>query len=226
MSDNYSSGFDCGVKIACHMYGISEDDCLAASHRHAIADNSKDMQDAICKIASSIFHAAGDADSAALYDGLLASGHLMKNATARSILLDSVLQAIAEQAASEEMSKSAFLTKLIGGGVGMMPDLLKGGAGLALLVGGGLGAGWWALNRDANASSAKTAVKEEQAKYYRELAKKIRDKAGKTKKRKLNKKEVAKIVEDAAPMVVQEEEKPNLGEAVDTIKNLSSTIYG
>lgn len=228
MSKHYNNGFNHGVKLACLANGISEGDYIRTCEKQKALAESPVMQQAICKIASCIFHAAEDHETASIYDAFLESGAMMKSATSRSILFDSVLEALSEQMAEDNMQKSAatWLTGLLGRGVGLMPDFLRGGAALSLLAGGGLGAGWWALNRDANSSSAATAAKEEQAKYYRELAKKIRRKAGKLKEKKLSQKDIKDIVDESAIAHTDESDTAEKKkEVADTLLNAAADLY-
>lgn len=223
MNNNYNNGFNYGVKLACLYNGIGEGDFIRTTAKHRVLSESPDMQATICKIASSIFHAAGDPDTAAVYDSMVEGTSCIKSAHAKSILLDSVLEAIAEQSAMEK--QAAWVTGLLGRGIGLMPDFLRGGAALSLLVGGGLGAGWWALNRDSVASSAKTAIKEEQAKYYRELAKKIRTKAGKNRAKKLDKETIKAIIAETAPGMDEQEQAEKNKNVADTLINAASDLY-
>lgn len=226
MANDYDNGFNYGVKLACLMNGISESDYTNAKAQHQAMENSPEVQQAVFKIASCIFHAAGDHEDAAVYEAFADNGVTVKSAAAKSVLFDSVLEAMAEQAAEDEMNKRAsWVTGLIGRGVGLLPDFLRGGAALSLLAGGGLGAGWWALNRDANASSAATAAKEEQAKYYRELAKKIRRKAGKTKSKKLSEKAIREIVGSSSSSAEDSTELSDKKHVAETLMNAAADLY-
>lgn len=226
MANDYDNGFNYGVKLACLMNGISESDYTNAKARQQAMEDSLEVQQAVFKIASCIFNAAGDPENAAVYDAFADNGVAIKSATAKGVLFDSVLEAMAEQAAEDEMNKRAsWVTGLLGRGIGLMPDFLRGGAALSLLAGGGLGAGWWAMNRDANASSAATAAKEEQAKYYRELAKKIRRKAGKNKAKKLSKQDIKEIVDSSSVASSDNEVAEKNKEVAETLINAATDLY-
>lgn len=213
MNTTYDKGFTAGVALACAARGIPATDFIRMRSKQAALESSPIMQATMLKIASSIFHAAGEGyeNDAAMYDALLAGTSRIRSTFAKRAILDPIVFALAEAAHEEEfeklasvagMSKQATVRLLreLGGKIaGLFPDTIQGIAALSLLVGGAGGAGWWALNRDINTNSAAVEAKEEQAKYYRELADKIRKKTGKTRSKALVKRMAEETVAAEAP---------------------------
>lgn len=199
MNTSYDKGYREGVFLACAARGIAPTDFVRMQTKQAAVEDSPVMQSAILKIASSIFHAAGEGfeGDAAMYDALLDGTSKIRSEFAKRAVLDPVVLALSEQSTQEQFEKMAKLpglTSILGKTLAFLPDTIQGLSALSLLVGGGLGAGWWALNRDARTSSAETTAKEEQAAYYRELAKKIRRKTGKIKSKALLQKAIENYV--------------------------------
>lgn len=226
--------------MACAINGIKPTDFVRMQAKQAAVTDAPEMQSTLLKIASSIFHAAGEGfeGDAAMYDALLNGTSRIRSEFAKKAVLDPILHALYEQSTQEQFEKLAAatgfekvanITSLFGKAVGFLPDTIQGLAALSILAGGGLGAGWWAMNRDANAASEETAVKEEQAKYYRDLAKRIRRKTGKIKNKALLQKTIENYVaaenpsdETEADVSASETNKENLAEAA---ADLASSLY-
>lgn len=232
MNKSYDRGYREGVAVACAIRGISPADFLRMQTKQAAINDSPVMQSSILKIASSIFHAAGEGfeGDAAMYDALLDGTSKIRSDFAKKAVLDPVVSALAEQSVQdqfEQMAKQAGLTSFLGKTVGMLPGTIQGLAALSLLAGGGLGAGWWALNRDANSSSSDVVAKEEQAAYYRELAKRIKRKTGKIKNKTVLKKAIESYVssEENPAVIETSDEDDKKKTAIDKAVNLAATLY-
>lgn len=173
-----SRAFDSGVAMVCAERKVSLHDAVRMFSKQAALAESPVMTDALLKIGATIFRAAGDNENAQMYELMRQRPLLTKYA--RAVYVEPVLEVLGRCSyrEAEEFEKRAnpaiaAFTKA----TGVMPDLLQTIAVISAGMGAGGGALWWALNRDTEANDLEVQAKEEQAKYYRDLAKEIQRKA-------------------------------------------------
>lgn len=185
MNENYSKGFNAGVKIACANLGVTPGEVV----RHSAFSNAMlsdtTIQKDICKIAAACFKAAGMDSSVEfhLYDTMAKSASVLSPVSVEKFIVP-VVKSLHKQASAvheELMEKSAspsvlggLLSKVFGTATGTLPELYKMYALLGAGAGTATGALTWYLNRDAAQDSADVEAKEEQAKHYKQIAKDIK----------------------------------------------------
>lgn len=185
MNDNYSKGFNAGVKIACANLGITPGEVVRHSaFSDAILSDVTTQKD-ICKIAAACFKAAGMDSSVEfhLYDTMAKGAAALSPVSVEKFIIP-VVKSLNKQARvvhEELMEKSAspsvlggLLSKVFGTATGTLPELYKMYALLGAGAGTATGALTWYLNRDAAQDSADVEAKEEQAKHYKQIAKDIK----------------------------------------------------
>lgn len=164
--------------MVCAERKVSLHDAVRMFSKQAALAESPVMTDALLKIGATIFRAAGDNENAQMYELMRQRPLLTKYA--RAVYVEPVLEVLGRcsyrEAEEFEKRATSILTNL-SKVTGMMPDMLQTIAVVSAGMGAGGGALWWALNRDTEADDLEVQAKEEQAKYYRDLAKEIQRKA-------------------------------------------------
>ena len=173
---NNQQGYNSGVLIACAQNKLAPSECIRIMEKHATLQEDPVVIDELLKMGAAIMREGGYEEDAQMYE--LMRGTPIQSKFARAVYVDSVLETLGAAAYDEAKQYQVKQANPIIGGaaklVGMTPEALQMAAIVSLAAGMGLGGGYWALNRDSNTVDDETAVKEEQAKYYKSLAKDLR----------------------------------------------------
>ena len=202
-------GFNSGVLLACAQNKVAPGDIIRIMEKQACLKDSAAINDVLLKLGSTILREGGYEDDAALMSAMI--GFPMKSAHAKELFCDSVLETLGHasyQEAEEYQEKQAsVILSGLAKGLGMTPTALQLSAMLAAAAGVAGGGAYWALNRDAGVTDDVTAAKEEQAKYYKRLAKDLQHRMKmKGLKDSTNKKVVNKPTSDVLPAAPREDE--------------------
>lgn len=168
--------FNSGVLIACAQNKLAPADCIRLMEKHATLEEDPVIMDELLKMGAAIMREGGYEEDAQMFELMRSTPMISKYA--KAVYLDSVLEtlgAASYQEAEEYQVKQA--NPLLHGAaklLGMTPDVLQMAALISVAAGTGLGGAYWAMNRDARSVDDETAMKEEQAKLYRQMAKDMR----------------------------------------------------
>lgn len=163
--------------MVCAERNVSLHDAVRMFSKQAALAESPVITDALLKIGATIFRAAGDYENAQMYELMRQRPILTKYAGA--VYVEPVLEVLGDQSykEAEEFNKRAGILSHLTSITGMVPGTLQSLALISAGLGAGAGTIWWALNRDTEADDMEVQTKEEQAKYYRNMAKDIKRKA-------------------------------------------------
>lgn len=176
MTTMNQQGFNSGVLIACAQNRMAPSDCIRLMEKHATLQEDKTLTDEILKIGAAILREGGYEEDAQMCE--LMQQTPMTTKYARAVYLDSILETLGKAAYDEaqdyQIKQANPLISGVSKVLGMTPSALQMAALISIAAGTGLGGAWWALNRDSREVNDATAMKEEQAKYYRQLASEMR----------------------------------------------------
>ena len=180
MNDDFKTGYQIGQAITCMKNGIDPRDVSRLTEKQAALIDSPDMQVTLSKIAAALMKEAGYeyAPEQSLYETIILRGGV-ETPMCKKAYIEPVLEMLAmmEEDREDILEKNAGMPLKLLGSVGAMGGDLFRNLILAGVIGGtGVGALYWAMNRDATADESDAAVKEEQAKYYRKYADELRRK--------------------------------------------------
>lgn len=202
-------GFNSGVLVACAQHKVAPNDMLRIMEKQASLKDSSVINDVLLKLGSTIMREGGYPEDAILFDAL--QGFPIKSAHTKALFCDSVLEALGhasyEEAEDFQEKQASGMMHILESGLGMTPSALQLSALLAVAAGTAGGGAYWALNRDAGDTDEVVAAKEEQAKYYKRLAKDIQHRMKmKGMKDGTSKKVVNKPTSDVLPAAPKEDE--------------------
>lgn len=183
MNDDYNMGYCLGKTMTCMKHGIDPRDVTYMESKQAALTDSPEMQVALAKVAVAFLKQAGYeyTPEQSLYETIILRGGV-ETPMCKRAYIDPVLETLAvmEEDREDVMAKAASGPLKILGSVGALGGDAFKNLLLAGVIGGtGIGAMYWALNRDATVDETDAAVKEEQAKYYRKYADELRKKLNK-----------------------------------------------
>ena len=180
-TDAYRKGYELGFSMAGVSVGMSADDVAMSKAAAAVVREDKEAQEAICKVAKFIL--SFDDNSAyeqAIYSTIEKSAGAVSGVVFDTYLAP-VLEAVAEADAKNTLIKLAKANgagplKLYSAAASLGSDAFKTILAASALLGATGGAAWWAVNRGPSEDDIETQAKQDQAHYYRRVAKDIKRK--------------------------------------------------
>ena len=145
--------FNTGMLLAEILHGLPPGECVKESAAQEAAGSLPQVHRSLCRLAEDLYAACGKSASAeCLLYGSLSREDLPVSAYAP--FTEPLVEVLGELDFCKEAGGKVFLPRLVGGVAGLVPSSLTTAAALSVLLGSGVGAGAWLLNRDVGEDNA------------------------------------------------------------------------